>query len=125
MSIFQFFIVHHEFLSLLNLLQTVLNRLHNEGLQVLSLSDLRYLQQQTTARPNVQDGTDLVLLQDAFAREKEALLDAIQALKDLVTQATAGLRVSSYIGGNSGQMHCCIPKLDHDKHCIDLSEIFN
>ena len=74
--------------------QTVLNRLHNEGLQVLSLSDLRYLQQQTTARPNVQDGTDLVLLQDAFAREKEALLDAIQALKDLVTQASAGMRVS-------------------------------
>ena len=75
--------------------QAVLNRLHNEGLQVLSLSDLRYLQQQTTPRPNVQDGADLVLLQDSFCREKEALLDAIQALKDLVTQATAGQRVST------------------------------
>ncbi|XP_033640014.1 A-kinase anchor protein 9-like isoform X2 [Asterias rubens] len=71
-------------------LQAVLNRLHNEGLQVLTLSDLRYLRQQTSPRPDVQDRTDVRTLQDAWEAEKHALLDAIQALKDLISEANKG-----------------------------------
>ncbi|XP_041478485.1 pericentrin-like isoform X3 [Lytechinus variegatus] len=73
-------------------LQSVLARLHSEGLQVLSLSDLRYLRQATSPRPSVRRGTDIASLQNAWQNEKQALLDAIQALKDLITQTTAGLR---------------------------------
>ena len=72
----------------------MLNRLHNEGLQVLTLSDLRYLRQQTSPRPDVQDGTDVRTLQDAWEAEKHALLDAIQALKDLISEANKGQWVS-------------------------------
>ncbi|XP_072179273.1 uncharacterized protein [Diadema setosum] len=72
-------------------LQSVLARLHSEGLQVLSLSDLRYLRQATSPLPSVRRGTDVASLQSAWQNEKQALLDAIQALKDLITQTTAGL----------------------------------
>lgn len=72
-------------------LQSVLARLHSEGLQVLSLSDLRYLRQATSPRPSARRGTDIATLQNAWQNEKQALLDAIQALKDLITHSSAGL----------------------------------
>ncbi|XP_030846595.1 A-kinase anchor protein 9 isoform X6 [Strongylocentrotus purpuratus] len=73
-------------------LQSVLARLHSDGLQVLSLSDLRYLRQATSPHPGARRGTDVASLRHAWENEKQALLDAIQAMKDLVTHTTTGLR---------------------------------
>nr|XP_006825094.1 PREDICTED: A-kinase anchor protein 9-like [Saccoglossus kowalevskii] len=70
-------------------LQALLNRVYNEGLQVLSLSDLVYLRRHSSPRPKTPEGADLGTLQQAWESEKHTLLAAIQALKDLISQTTA------------------------------------
>nr|CAB3264710.1 putative leucine-rich repeat-containing protein DDB_G0290503 [Phallusia mammillata] len=84
-------------------LQHLLSRLHNEGVQVLSLSELQFIKhhqsylnssaQTTSDEPEEKaapdpppPSVDIEALKRAWENEKLALLDAIQALKELLTQ---------------------------------------
>lgn len=62
-----------------------MNRLHNEGVQMLTLSELEFLRRHSSP-PRVEKEADLPALQAAWDNEKQGLLSAIQALKDLLAQ---------------------------------------
>ncbi|XP_078490094.1 uncharacterized protein LOC100186299 isoform X2 [Ciona intestinalis] len=81
-------------------LQHLLSRLHNEGVQVLTLSELQFLKQHQgrnslsntlSSDTEVADKPDIDIdgLKEAWRNEKLALLDAIQALKELLTQTAS------------------------------------
>ncbi|XP_076802613.1 uncharacterized protein LOC143446732 isoform X2 [Clavelina lepadiformis] len=83
-------------------LQHLLSRLHNEGVQVLSLSELQFLKEHqdsssvdTNGESDLKDYVDVDGLKRAWESEKLALLDAIQALKELLTQTASEAAQSS------------------------------
>ncbi|XP_064648661.1 A-kinase anchor protein 9-like isoform X5 [Lineus longissimus] len=66
-------------------LQVLLSRLHNEGVQVLTLSELQFIQQHRIQSP-VDKAVDVGSLQQAWENEKQSLMEAVQALKDLLAR---------------------------------------
>ena len=67
------------------LLQVLLNRLHNEGVQMLSMSELQFLNRHMAGHDVDQD-VDIASLHAAWMNEKQSLLSAVQSLKDLLAQ---------------------------------------
>ncbi|XP_078321602.1 uncharacterized protein LOC111112099 isoform X12 [Crassostrea virginica] len=66
-------------------LQVLMKRLHQEGVEMLSLSELLFLKQHMP--PSQLDReVDLRSLQAAWENEKQSLLSAVQSLKDLLAQ---------------------------------------
>ena len=62
-----------------------MKRLHQEGVEMLSLSELLFLKQHMP--PSQLDReVDLRSLQAAWENEKQSLLSAVQSLKDLLAQ---------------------------------------
>ena len=66
--------------------QSILTKVNNEGMEVLSLSDMKFLRNlgQVKGQPDIED------LQQAWEGEKQSLVSAIQALRHLLgeTQRT-------------------------------------
>lgn len=62
-----------------------MSRLHKEGVQMLSLSELQFLNNQMGGA-KVDREADMESLQAAWENEKQSLLSAIQSLKDLLSQ---------------------------------------
>ncbi|XP_074659374.1 uncharacterized protein LOC141912080 isoform X3 [Tubulanus polymorphus] len=65
-------------------LQVLLSRLHNEGTTVMTLAELQFIHQHQMA-VDADHVPDIDALQRAWDQEKQSLLDAIQALKDLLS----------------------------------------
>ncbi|KAL4221886.1 A-kinase anchor protein 9 [Mactra antiquata] len=65
-------------------LQNILRRLHNEGVQVLTLSELEYLNRNQSQR--VAEGGDLESMKAGWENERQTMLSTIQSLKDLLSQ---------------------------------------
>lgn len=72
-------------------LQVLLNRMHQEGLQSLSLAELQFIREYASPKSNSKD-IDFQALRAAWEKERQSLLSAIQALKDLLAneQQVAG-----------------------------------
>ncbi|KAL3832339.1 hypothetical protein ACJMK2_023991, partial [Sinanodonta woodiana] len=66
-------------------LQILLNRLHNEGVQVLTLSELEYLNRNMVPS-SIPADMDMETLRVAWENERQSLLSTIQSLKDLLAQ---------------------------------------
>ncbi|KAK3603155.1 hypothetical protein CHS0354_042986 [Potamilus streckersoni] len=66
-------------------LQILLNRLHNEGVQVLTLSELEYLNRNMIPS-SIPAEMDMETLRVAWENERQSLLSTIQSLKDLLAQ---------------------------------------
>ncbi|XP_061193837.1 golgin subfamily B member 1-like [Saccostrea echinata] len=66
-------------------LQVLMNRLHKEGVQMLSMSELQFLNRHMPPS-QVNQEVDLRSLQAAWENEKQSLLSAVQSLKDLLAQ---------------------------------------
>ena len=58
--------------------------MHREGLQNMSLAELQFIRQYASPKPNPKD-IDIQALRAAWEKERQSLLSAIQALKDLLS----------------------------------------
>lgn len=61
-----------------------MRRLHNEGVQVLTISELEYLNR-SQSQPLPQDA-DLDSMRAGWENERQTMLSTIQSLKDLLSQ---------------------------------------
>ncbi|XP_065929018.1 A-kinase anchor protein 9 isoform X18 [Magallana gigas] len=66
-------------------LQVLMKRLHREGVEMLSLSELQFLNRHMPPSTLSRE-VDLRSLQAAWDSEKQSLLSAVQSLKDLLAQ---------------------------------------
>ena len=66
-------------------IQTLLRRLHNEGVQVLTISELQYLNRSLSS-PDIPRDADLESLKAGWENERQSYLSTIQSLKDLLAQ---------------------------------------
>ena len=65
--------------------QTLLQRLHNEGVQVLTISELRYLNRNLSSQ-ELPRNADIESLKAGWENERQSYLSTIQSLKDLLAQ---------------------------------------
>ncbi|KAK3108598.1 hypothetical protein FSP39_011672 [Pinctada imbricata] len=77
-------------------LRMLLNRLHNEGVQMLTLSELQFLNRHMTNQC-VETEADIASLQAAWMNEKQSLLSAVQSLKDLLAQTHKYRSAEKYV----------------------------
>ncbi|KAL5007012.1 hypothetical protein ScPMuIL_015818 [Solemya velum] len=66
-------------------IKSLLSRMYNDGVQMLSMSELQYLDSHM-APGTIEQEADIRSLKAAWANEKQGLLVAIQSLKDLLAQ---------------------------------------
>ncbi|XP_063421715.1 A-kinase anchor protein 9-like isoform X4 [Mytilus trossulus] len=66
-------------------LQMLMNRLHREGVQMLSISELQFLNRHMSPT-QIDKEVDVESLKTSWESEKQSLLSAIQSLKDLLAQ---------------------------------------
>ena len=66
-------------------LQNLLRRLHSEGVQVLSISELQYLNRNLSPQDIPRDA-DIESLKAGWENERQSYLSTIQSLKDLLAQ---------------------------------------
>ncbi|XP_021356371.1 A-kinase anchor protein 9-like isoform X2 [Mizuhopecten yessoensis] len=66
-------------------LQNLMERLHKESVQVLSMSELQFLNRHLNT-DKVDKEADLAALRSSWDNEKQSLMSAIQSLKDLLSQ---------------------------------------
>ncbi|XP_052094804.1 A-kinase anchor protein 9-like isoform X6 [Mytilus californianus] len=66
-------------------LQMLMNRLHREGVQMLSISELQFLNRHMSPS-QIDKEVDVESLKTSWESEKQSLLSAIQSLKDLLAQ---------------------------------------
>jgi len=67
------------------LFQILMNRLHMEGVQMLSISELQFLNRHMSPT-QIDKEVDVESLKTSMVSEKQSLLSAIQSLKDLLAQ---------------------------------------
>jgi hypothetical protein len=81
-----------------------MDRLHREGVQMLTISELQFLNRHMPPSP-LNKEVDLGSLQAAWENEKQSLLSAVQSLKDLLAQThkVKGIDKVSYITGPDTQ----------------------
>ena len=65
--------------------QGILRRLHSEGVQVLTISELEYLNRSQSAGALPSDA-DVSSLRAGWENERQSMISTIQALKDLLAQ---------------------------------------
>lgn len=65
--------------------QMLMNRLHREGVQMLSISELQFLNRHMSPT-QIDKEVDVESLKTSWESEKQSLLSAIQSLKDLLAQ---------------------------------------
>uniref|UniRef100_A0A0L8HVS7 Pericentrin/AKAP-450 centrosomal targeting domain-containing protein n=1 Tax=Octopus bimaculoides TaxID=37653 RepID=A0A0L8HVS7_OCTBM len=66
-------------------LKVLLSRIQKEGIQTLTLSELQFIRYHTTPKPTARN-IDIEALRTAWEKERQTLLSAIQALKELLAQ---------------------------------------
>ncbi|GAB1603380.1 golgin subfamily B member 1-like isoform X5 [Argonauta hians] len=66
-------------------LKVLLSRIHMEGIQTLTLSELQFIRHHTTPKPTTRN-IDIEALRTAWEKERQTLLSVIQALKELLAQ---------------------------------------
>ena len=69
----------------LSILQGILRRLHNEGVQVLSISELELLNRRQS-QGGIPADASLESMKAGWENERQSMISTIQSLKDLLAQ---------------------------------------